>query len=191
MKQLMVAVVTMMACSAMAEMKLGVVDMLVLVRNHANYEGNRALLDSTDKDYQKTLDGIKAEGEALQEQGKKLAEQINPMMSATARAEIEKKLGEIQKQLMGIEQRYRSELMTSRQALQKLEANMLKTTTDDLHRRLDKFAATNGYDLIVDRTAAVFCKPTLDVTEAMLREMGVDPKKARGREDEVAAKAAK
>ena len=72
--------------AASAELKLGIVDMMLLVKNHPNYESNKALLESTDKDYQKKVETIKAEGDSLQAEGKKLVEQMhNPMLTARRR----------------------------------------------------------------------------------------------------------
>ena len=63
MKKLGFAVTMAAAMAATAEMKVGYVDLLLLVRNHPNYDSNKALLTSTDKDYQKKLEGIKSEGD--------------------------------------------------------------------------------------------------------------------------------
>ena len=184
MKKLIFSMMLAAAMGASAEMKVGTVDMLLLVRNHPNYDSNKTLLTSTDKDYQKKLDVIKAEGEKLQEEGKKLAEQMrNPMLIAKAKGEIENQLMEIQKKLMGIEQRYRSEAMRCRQDLQDLEGRLLKTTTDDLRKRINKYAESNGYDFILDANAAPFSKSSFDVTDEILKVLGVDPKDAKG-EDE-------
>jgi len=154
------------------------------VRNHPNYESNKELLTSTDKDYQKKLDVIKAEGDKLQEEGKKLAEQVrNPMLAAKAKADVEKQLMDLQQKLVGIEQRYRAEAMRNRQDLQDLEARLFKTTTEDLRKRIAKFAEAKGYDFVFDRTATPYYKPTYDVTDALLKEMGVDPKDAKTRNE--------
>ena len=143
-----------------------------------------AAFTSTDKDYQKKLEGIKSEGDKLQEDGKKLMEQMrNPMLTAKAKADVEKELGEIQQKLMGIEQRYRSEAMRCRQDLQDLEGRLLKTTTDDLRKRIAKYASAKGYDLIIDKNATAYSAQTLDVTDEMLKELGVDPKEAKGRDE--------
>ena len=186
MKNLVFSVmVAAVAMAASAEMKLGTVDMLMLVRNHPNYESNKTLLTSTDKDYQKKLEGIKSEGEKLQEEGKKLMEQVrNPMLAAKAKADIEKQLMDLQSKLVGIEQRYRSEAMRCRQDLQDLEGRLLKTTTDDLRKRIAKYAKANGYDLILDANAAAYAAASFDVTDAMLKDLGVDPKDAKGREQD-------
>jgi len=184
MKKLVFSLALVAAMGASAELKYGVVDMLVLVRNHPNYDSNKTLLTSTDKDYQKKLDLIKDDGEKLQAEGKKLAEQLrNPMLLAKAKAESEKQLMELQQKLMGIEQRYRNEALRCRQDLQDLEARLLKTTTDDLRKRLAKFAEKNMYDFIFDSNAAPFAKKTYDVTDEMLKALGVDPAEAKGRNE--------
>ena len=184
MRNLLFLVVMVVAMAASAEMKVGTVDMMLLVRNHPNYDSNKALLMSTDKDYQKKLEGIKAEGDKLQEDGKKLMEQMrNPMLTAKAKADVERELGEIQQKLIGMEQRYRSEAMRCRQDLQDLEGRLLKTTTDDLRKRLATYAKKTGYDFIYDVTAVPYAKPDYDVTNEMLRELGVDPKDAKGRDE--------
>lgn len=184
MKKVVFAAALSAAMFVSASEKIGVVDMLVLIRNHANYDSNKELLTSTDKDYKKKLEEIKSEGEELQSEGKKLAEQIrNPMLAAKAKADTEKRLMEIQQKLLGIEQRYRSEAMRSRQDLQDLEGRLLKTTTDDIRKRLTKFAEEKGFNLVFDKTAVPFHKAEYDVTDDMLSAMNVDPKTAKGRDE--------
>ena len=184
MKNLLFALTLVAAMAASAELKLGTVDMMVLVKNHPNYESNKTLLESTDKDYQKKLEGVKSEGDGLQNEGKKLMEQMrNPMLTAKAKADIEKQLAEIQQKLMAIEQRYRSEAMRLGQDLQDLEGRLLKTTTDDLRKRINKYAEANGFDLIIDQTAAAYAKKSFDVTDNRLKDMGVDPANAKGRDE--------
>ena len=185
MKNLSALAVALVATVASAEMKLGTVDMVLLVRNHPNYDSNKELLSSTDKDYQKKLDAIKSEGEKIQSEGRQIAEQLNnPMLADKAKADLQKQILDIQKKLVGIEQRYRSEAMRCRQDMQDLEGRLLKTTTDDLRRRLAKFAEEKEYDVILDKSAAPFARPSYDVTDAVLIAMGIDPKDAKGRDDE-------
>lgn len=184
MKKLVFSMAMAVAMAASAEMKIGTVDLMLLVRNHPNYDSNKMLLTSTDKDYQKKLEKIKSEGDSVQEEGKKLMDQMrNPMLTAKAKTDVEKQLGDIQQRLMGIEQRYRSEAMRCRQDLQDLENRLLKTTTDDLRKRIAKYAEANGYDLILDLNAAAYSKPSLDITDGMLKELGVEPGDAKGRDE--------
>ncbi len=185
MKNLVALAVAAVATVASAEMKLGTVDMVLLIRNHPNYDSNKELLSSTDKDYQKKLGVIKSEGEKMQAEGKQLAEQLrNPMLADKAKADLEKQLIDLQQKLIAIEQRYRAEAVRCRQDLQDLEGRLLKTTSDDLRRRIAKFAEEKEYDLIIDKSAAPFARPSYDVTDAVLIAMGVDPKDAKGRDDE-------
>ena len=184
MKKLVFSMAMAVAMAASAEMKIGTVDLMLLVRNHPNYDSNKMLLTSTDKDYQKKLEKIKSEGDSVQEEGKKLMDQMrNPMLTAKAKTDVEKQLGDIQQKLMGIEQRYRSEAMRCRQDLQDLESRLLKTTTDDLRKRIAKYAEANGYDLILDLNAAAYSKSSLNVTDGMLKELGVEPGDAKGRDE--------
>ncbi|MCQ2367761.1 MAG: OmpH family outer membrane protein [Kiritimatiellae bacterium] len=186
MKKLMflVALASTIAVNA-AEMKIGTVDMLKLVRNHPSYETNKALLENSDKDIEKKLDAIKSEGEKLQAEGRKIAEQLqNPMIADAKKKEVESQLMEIQQKLIGIEQRYRSEAMRARQDMANLESNLLKATSDDLKKKIAKYAKANGYDLIIDQTAVPYSKGSLDCTNGILKDMGVNPKEAKGVENE-------
>ena len=93
MKQLIIAAALAAALAAGAETKVGTVDLMLLVRNHPDYERNKTFLSDKDKDGQKKLDEIKKEGEELQDEGKKLAEQFhNPILAEKAKAESFEKL---------------------------------------------------------------------------------------------------
>lgn len=186
MKKLMfLATMALAFAAGAADLKLGTVDMFKLVRNHPSYDTNKTLLENTDKDAQKKLESIKAEGEKLQEEGRKIAEQFqNPMLADTKKKEIEKQLMGIQQQLMAIEQRYRGEAMRAQQDIRNLESNLLKATSEDLKKRIGKYAKANGYDMILDQSAAPYFRQSLDCTNGVLKDMGVDPKTAKGIDDE-------
>lgn len=163
--------------------KIGTVDMLLLVRNHASYESNKALLSSTEKDYRKKLDDMKTELDSIQEQGQKLVEEMrNPMIAPKAKAEAEKSMASIQSRYMQQQQLMRAEAMRNQQELASLESRLLKAQADDLKKTIAKFAADNGYDMVIDSAAAIYSKPALDVTDGVLKVMGVDPVKARAKE---------
>jgi Skp family chaperone for outer membrane proteins len=182
-KAISLAAAALAAASACAELKIGTVEMMTLVRNHASYETNKKLLQDAERDYQKTLDKMKSDIDAIQDEGKKAADQAkNPMLSQAAKEKIEKDLLEIQNRFVGAQQKLRSEAMESQQKLQEFESRLLKITTDDIRRRVGAFAEKNGYDLIVESTVTAFAKKSLSVTDDILREMGVDPAKARGKE---------
>jgi len=179
MKKLMFAVVMGVACVANAELKVGTVDMLKLVRNHSSYEPNKTLLTETQKDYEKKLDKMKSDVDDIQVEFTKKSDQIRqPMLSEAAKQKIEKELIEIQNRGLAGQQRLRNEAMRSQQDLAELEARLLKATSADLKKKIAAFAEENGYDMIIDSTAATYSKADLDVTAGVLKSMGVDPEKA-------------
>ena len=74
MKKLMLFAAAAASLAAAADMKVGTVDMMMLVRNHSSYEPNKKLLSDTEKDYAKKIDKMKADLEEVQEEGKKLSD---------------------------------------------------------------------------------------------------------------------
>ena len=185
MKKLILLTALAVAATAFADLKIGTVDMMMLVRHHSSYEPNKKLLAETEKDYTKKIDGMKAELDAIQEEGKTLTDQLrNPLLSQGAKTKLEKDLLDVQNKYIAAQQRIRAEMMRSQQDLQDLEARLVKTTTDDLHEKIEAFAEKNGYDLVLEVTAAPFAKKDLDVTPAILKAMGVDITKLAEKEEE-------
>ena len=178
MKTTIVAAAVLAAGSLFAEAKIAVVDMMVLVKNHASYETNKKLLESTEKDYQSRLDGMRTEIEKIEEEGRKLAEEFrNPMLAAAAKTKIENDIGNVQKRYIAAQQRMREEAMRNRQELGDLEARLLKAQADDIKKRVEEYAKKNGYDLVIDKSATIHSAKALDVTDDVLKAMGVKPAK--------------
>lgn len=184
MKKLMMMGAMMAAVAAFGgDTKLGTVDMMLLVRNHPSYDTNKDLLMTTEKDYQQRLDGLKAELETIQAEGKKLADEYrNPMLAQAAKTKIETDIAQVQAKFMTAQQKLRNEAMHNQQELSDLEARLLKAQAEDLKKRIATFAEKNGYDLVIDSSAALFAKKGLDVTDEILKSMNVDPKKAKAKE---------
>ncbi len=185
MKIQIAAIAAVAAATAMADIKIGTVDMFVLVRNHSSYETNKKFLLSSEKDGQKRLDAMKEEFDSTQEEARKKAEEYrNPMLAQAAKDKLEKELMNLQQKLMQQQQRMRSEAMKLQQDLSDNETLLLKVQAEDIKKRVADFAAKNGYDLILDSASAIFVKPEFDVTDGVLREMDVNPKEAKGRGDD-------
>ena len=72
--------------------------------------------------------------------------------------------------------------MRNQQDLADLEARLLKAQAADLKKRIANYAEKAGYDVVFDAAAALYSKKALDVTDAVLKDMGVDPKVARAEE---------
>ena len=185
MKKLILVATMLAAVCAQAEMKVGTVDLLKLVRNHSSYDSNHQLLETTQKDYQKKLDKMKDAAESLANEGKKMAEQArSPMLAAAAKQKLEKDLADLQQKFMAAQQELRVEAVRSERELSDLEGRLMKSTTDDINAKLQAFAVQNGYDLILNETACPYAKKELDVTNEVLKSMGVDPAKAKEFSDE-------
>jgi Skp family chaperone for outer membrane proteins len=182
MKKMMLGMMALCAATAFGDMKIGTVDMMMLVRNHKSYDTNKKMLQDSEKDYQRELDQVKSELDALQDEGKKIADQgRNPMLSQAQKDKIEKELLDIQNKYVAGQQKLRSKAMESQQKLQELETQLLKITTEEIRAVVNKFADDNDYDLIIESTVTAFAKKSFDVTDGILKEMGVDPKYAKGR----------
>ena len=183
MKKIMLGMLALCAATAFGDLKIGTVDMMTLVRNHKNYDTNKKILQGSEKDYQKELDSMKAELDALQDEGKKIADQArNPMISQAQKDKIEKELLDIQNKYVAGQQKLRTQAMKSQEKLQEFESMLLKSTTEDIRAVVNEFADDNGYDIIIESTVTAFAKKSLDVTDGILKAMGVDPKHAKGKE---------
>ncbi len=179
MKKMIFAASLACAMCAFGDMKVGTVDMMTLLRSHSSYETNKNLLTTTEADGQKKLDKLRDDIEAIQDEGKKVADQMkNPMLAQSKKDQIEKELIDIQNRFVGAQQKLRSEAMRAQQDLQELESRLLKITTDELRGVIDAFAEKNGYDLIIDASAAAYAKKALDITPAVLKELEAEKGKA-------------
>ena len=98
MKKIVFSCVCMAAAVVSAGMKLGVVNLEILIKNHPSHESNRALVKSTADDYRKKMEARQEKAKALVEEGKKIqSDWQNPMLSAVAKADLQKKIEEAQK----------------------------------------------------------------------------------------------
>ena len=172
MKKLIAIAVLALCSTSFADIKVGTVEMMKLVRSHKSYDSNKKLLQETEKNYQKDLDRMRADIDALQDEGKKISEQAkNPMLSQSAKDKAEKELLDVQNRFIAAQQKLRAEAMKSQEKLQDLETSLLKITTDDIRETINAFAEKNDYDLIVESTVTAFAKKSLNVTDEILKAM--------------------
>lgn len=180
MKKLTFVLIAVLSSTLFAEAKYAVVDMLVLVRNHASYDTNKELLVSTEKNCNKRVDAFKKELEKVQQEGKKLSEEYrNPMLSSAAKKKIEDSLQSIQQEYFTVQQRLRNEMLNAQRELQDLEQVILKKQTDDIRAKVSELAKKEGYSLVLDLNSAVYFDKECNLTDKVLELMGVDPKKAK------------
>lgn len=189
-KIMMLATVAATFAATAAGMKIGTVNMVDLVRLHPQHESNRTLVKTTDADYKTKLDAKQDELKEIAEEGKKAQGDLqNPMLSTTARADAQKKLENIQKRFLEGQQEMRQMASRFQGDLSELEARLIKLETDDIRAKINTYAKEHGYDLIADGTMLAFSKESLDVTDAILKAMGVDPAKRKEKAKEKEKKA--
>ena len=147
MKRVMFAGVMMAAATTFGAMKVATVDVGLLVRNHPNYESNKKVLIGTERDYQKELDAAKAELDAMVEEGRKLATDMqNPMLSEEAKQKKTKDIEELQRKAMRKQQQLRGDAMQSQKRLADLEAKLEEKTERWIYltELKEKIDAQNG-----------------------------------------------
>jgi len=180
------------ALTAAAEMKFGTVNMVDLVRLHPDHEKNRTLLKTTDSEYKAKLDAKQDDLKGIADEGKKAQEDLqNPMLSSSARADAQKKLEGIQKRFLDGQQEMRQMATRIQNDLGDLESRLIKLETDDIRAKISAYAKANGYDFIADGTMLAFAKESYDVTDDILKAMGVDPAKRKEKKEKAKADAGK
>jgi Skp family chaperone for outer membrane proteins len=180
MKKVMLGLALAASLCVSAELKIGTVNMLDLVRLHPSHESNRALVKSTDSDYKAKLEKMQEEGKAIAEEGKKLqADIMNPMFSASAKAEAQKKMEDVQRRFLAAQQELRNAAQHFQSELADLETRLLKIETDDIREKIGAYAKAKKFDIIADSTMLAFSSEALDVTDDILRTMKVDPAKRK------------
>ena len=178
MKKLMMGLALAAAMCVSAEMKVGTVNMVDLVRLHPNHESNRALVKSTDTDYKDKLEKMQDGIKAIMEEGKKIQQDMtSPMLSQAAKADAQKKLEGIQQRYIQQQQELRNAAQTFQGQLAELETRLLKLETEGIRKAITEYAKAKGFDIIADSTMLAFSKDSLDVTDDILRAMKVDPAK--------------
>ena len=190
MKKVILGMAMAAAMGLSAELKVGTVNMVDLVRLHPNHESNKALVKSTDSDYKDKLDKMQDQAKTIADEGKKVqADLMNPMLSQTAKAEAQKKLEGIQTRFLAAQQDLRNAAQSFQSQLSELETRLLKLETEDIRAKINAFAKEKDFDIIADSTMLAFSKDALDVTDDILRALGVDPAKRAEKKAKAAEKA--
>ena len=102
--------------AAFADVKIGTVDMMLLVRNHKSYEGNKAYLTETEASCKRKLDAMKTGLQSLQDEGRKLADELrNPMLADASKKSLENRLVDIQNRFIKQQQEMRNEALRAEQ----------------------------------------------------------------------------
>lgn len=182
-----------MAASVMAAQdKIAVVNMVDLVRFHPSRERDRKLMQDTEKDFQSRLDKQRDRFEELRgEYEKAVKEARSPALNDKAKNEAEEKAMRHRDVLAEADRDLRQEMQKLQRELGELDTRLLRQVTGDIREVLTKFAQEGKYSIVLDSTTMAYHDPALEVTDAILKRMGVDPKvRQEDKDKEKAEKAA-
>ncbi len=165
------------AAMVMAQEKTAVVNMVDLVRFHPSRERDRKLMQDTEKEFQAKLDKQRDRFEQLRDDYEKaVREARNPALNDKARAEAEDKAMKHRDVLAEADKDLRTEMQKLQRELGDLDSRLLRQVTGDIREVLAKFAKDSKYTVVLDGTTLAYFDPKLEVTDEVLKRMGVDPK---------------
>lgn len=189
MKRTVIALSIAMSVAAFADLKVGTVNMIHLVELHPTHESNKTLVKSTNDDYKAKLDAKQDAIKALLDDARKVYEDMqNPMLSASAKADAQKKLDGMQQKVNAARQDLLRSEQNYRETMNDLETRLLKMETSDIRAKISAYAKEKKFDLIIDSTMAAYANDDLDVTDDILRAMKVDPAKRQELKDKAKSK---
>lgn len=176
MKSWMMAVAVSAFCAATAFGQV-TVSMVDLVRFHPSRERDRQLMKDTEKEYQAKIDKKRDAFEELRmEYERAIREARNPALAEKAREEAEGAALKKRDALAEADRELREEMRTRQGELQNLDTRLLRRVTRDIRSAVEKYAKEKGYKTVLDSTTIPYADPSLDVTDDILKELGVDPK---------------
>lgn len=150
----------MMAGSAMADTKIGVVNEGRILQESAQAKQSNAAIKSEFQSQGQEIERLQKELEAADQDFQK-----NRMtMSET---QLKAKQQEMQKKLATFQQKQ----MTFQQTLQKRQSEELAKLQEKAYSAVVKIAKDEGYDLVLSG-GVIYVNPTLDITNKVLQNMG-------------------
>ena len=165
------------AAMVMAQEKTAVVNMMDLVRFHPSRERDRKLLQETEKEYQGKIDKLRDRLDQLRGDFEKAVKEArNPALNEKARVEAEDKAMKHRDVLNEAENDMRGEAQKLQQSFGELNERLLRQVTGDIREMITKYAQENKLTYVLDSAAVTYFDPKLEVTEDVLKRMGVDPK---------------
>ncbi len=181
------------AAGVMAQEKIAVVNMVDLVRFHPSRERDRKLMQDTEKEFQNKLAKQRDRFEELRaDYEKAVKEARNPALNDKAKAEAEALVVKHRDVLAEAEKDLRSEMQKLQRDLSDLDTRLLRQVTGDIREVLTKYAQESKFTMVLDGTTLPYFDAKLDVTDEVLKRMGVDPKvRQEAKEKEAKEKEAK
>jgi Skp family chaperone for outer membrane proteins len=184
MKNTIIALTILASLSAAADLKIGTVNMIHLVELHPTHESNKTLVKSSNDDFKAKLDEKQDALKAMLDDARKTYDDMqNPMLSASAKADAQKKLDGMQQKINAARQDLIRSEQNYRETMNDLETRLLKMETSDIRAKISVYAKEKGLDLVIDSSMAAYANDSLDVTDDILKAMNVDPAKRTALKD--------
>ncbi|MEI6644675.1 MAG: OmpH family outer membrane protein [bacterium] len=188
--RLMIAVM-LTAMMGFAQEKIVVVNMIDLIRYHPNRERDRKLMTDTEKEYQEKLDKRRERFEQLRDEFERVAKEArNPALSDKARSEAETKALKQRDVVSEAERDLRQEAQKLQRELADLDTRLLRQVTGEIRETITKYAKDTKSTLVMDASTLAYSDPKMDVTDDVLKRMGIDPKVRKEAKEEAEKKAA-
>jgi outer membrane protein len=146
------------AMPAAAEGKIGIVDLQRALNEVEEGATAKAALKKEFDDKQKQLD-------ARQNELKQMKDELDAQATMMTPEKKAEKVAELQRKLMEVQQIY----MTLQQDLSKREQEATARIFEKMAIILRQVGEEDGFDAIVERTAVPYFKPSLDVTNELIR----------------------
>ena len=163
--------------------KIAVVNMVDLVRYHPSRERDRKLMEETEKEFQSKLDKQRDRFEELRTDYENVVKEArSPALNETARAEAEDKAMKHREVLAQADRDLRAEMKKLQGELGDLDARLLRQVTSDIRDVITKYAEEKKLDAVLDSTTTAYFNPRLEVTDDVLKRMGVDPEVRKKKE---------
>jgi Skp family chaperone for outer membrane proteins len=173
----MIVAALLTASTMMAQEKTAVVNWVDLVKFHPNRQRDLKLLQDTEKEYQGKIDKQRDRIDQLHEDWQKAVKEArNPALNDKARAEAEDKAVKVRDVLSEADRDLRQEGQKYERELGELNSRLLRQVTGEIREVIGKFAQDGKYTVILDGTTMAYFDPKLDVTDEILKRIGVDPK---------------
>lgn len=179
------------AMVGLAEEKTVVVNMIDLIRFHPNRERDRKLMVDMEKEYQGKLDKRRERFEQLRDEFERVAKEArNPVLSDKARSEAETKALKQRDVVAEAERDLRQEAQKLQRELAEQDTRLLRQVTNDIRETITKYAKDSKVSIVMDASTLAYHDPKLDVTDDILKRMGIDPKVRKEAKEEADKKAA-
>ncbi len=180
-----------LALSVSAQEKIAVVDLEKLIRLHPNTAEDKKQLEATLQDYNKQKEQLQSVAASTRKAFEAaVREATNPALSETAKQKAEAAALEKRQAALEADRNAAEKIRELQRDLNAQELKMLRRTSDQIERAIAAYAKGNGIDLVLQLpsklspgTGVVYSKPDMDITQAIMKLMGIPDEEPEEEED--------